>query len=361
MSRAPPFPTTRQRSPSVTNGNPYLSQPLSAPGTSNSTRPLQIPRPGSRPTTPMDYPSNSPSYSSSSSMPTGPSRPQRSELRSRVEYAGSQRASTSSQDPYSRDSIDTRSDVSGSQYRNVPSPANMSISINGPPPRQRPPRLKSPVSEDGNQTTPTSLTSALSAFQSAGTKRRQTVDDDDYQYQKERELEIEAEKARQQRIRDRAPGIRKTARGGEIDGTYCTLLSRCAKLNFVLAVLDQVKDGWEFVIDPNVRAFLQTRGSNTYIQVQFNTVDLALQLLDKSSLGKNMDSFRRTKNMLSKALKGSVDSRLIGCYRPIHGLPWKCFLRTLSGICGLTAAPCFFTRSSRSNNIRNFRRTVLTS
>jgi exocyst complex component 4 len=37
-------------------------------------------------------------------------------------------------------------------------------------------------------------------------------------------------------------------------------------------------------------------------------VDLALQLLDDSSLGKDMDSFRRTKNMLSKALKGSVDS-----------------------------------------------------
>lgn len=41
---------------------------------------------------------------------------------------------------------------------------------------------------------------------------------------------------------------------------------------------------------------------------QFNPVDLALQLLDNSSLGKDMESFRRTKNTLSKALKGSVDS-----------------------------------------------------
>ena len=42
--------------------------------------------------------------------------------------------------------------------------------------------------------------------------------------------------------------------------------------------------------------------------MQFNNVDLALQLLDKSSLGKDIDSFRRTKDTLSKALKGSVDS-----------------------------------------------------
>jgi exocyst complex component 4 len=44
-----------------------------------------------------------------------------------------------------------------------------------------------------------------------------------------------------------------------------------------------------------------------FFSLKFNSVDLALQLLDDSSLGKDMDSFRRTKNMLSKALKGSVD------------------------------------------------------
>ena len=37
-------------------------------------------------------------------------------------------------------------------------------------------------------------------------------------------------------------------------------------------------------------------------------MDLALQLLGESSRGKDMSSFRQTKNMLSKALKGSVDS-----------------------------------------------------
>jgi exocyst complex component 4 len=51
---------------------------------------------------------------------------------------------------------------------------------------------------------------------------------------------------------------------------------------------------------------------------QFNHVDLALQLLDKSSMGKNIESFRNTKNMLSKVLRGSVDSVLSffngGCF-----------------------------------------------
>ena len=40
-------------------------------------------------------------------------------------------------------------------------------------------------------------------------------------------------------------------------------------------------------------------------------MDLALQLLDQSSLGKDINSFRRTKDTLSKALKGSVDSRSV--------------------------------------------------
>jgi exocyst complex component 4 len=46
----------------------------------------------------------------------------------------------------------------------------------------------------------------------------------------------------------------------------------------------------------------------TDILSQFNPVDLALQILDNSSAGKDMGSFRRTKQMLSQALKGSVDS-----------------------------------------------------
>ena len=45
-----------------------------------------------------------------------------------------------------------------------------------------------------------------------------------------------------------------------------------------------------------------------YVFSQFNPVDLALHILDDSSAGKDMESFRRTKLMLSQALQGSVDS-----------------------------------------------------
>ncbi|KAJ7783589.1 exocyst complex component sec8 [Mycena maculata] len=252
MSRAPPpFPNRRVRTPSLSNGNGP------APPSSNSTRPLQIARPPSRPTTP----SNSGQISSSprgppNTAPGGPSRPQRSELRSR----GSDYAPSSS-----RDSIAT-----DSSYRSRPSASSNPATPAGS--RPKPQRLRSAPTDD-EQTTPTSLTSVMSAFQSAGTRRRGT--NEEMEYQRERREEMEAEKLRQQRIRDKAPGRRLNgkARAGDID-----------------AVLDQVKDGWEFVVDP-----------------EFNSVDLALELLDESSVGKDMDSFRRTRNMLSKALKGSVD------------------------------------------------------
>ena len=231
MSRAPPFPT-RRRSPSVTNAGLYSSQPSSAPGT--STRPLQVSRPGtgSRPTTPINsFTSNSSSLIPPSTAPIGPSRPQRSDLRTRTEYSGSERASTSSQDPY-RNSIGTpRSDIDGNPYRTFPSSAN--ILTNGPPPGQRSQGPKSPTSDKGDDTTPPSVTSALSAFKSAGSRRRQTPsDDDDRNYRRERELEIEAEKARQQRIRDRATGVRGKGRAGEIDGKISiSLCLLCAVIN----------------------------------------------------------------------------------------------------------------------------------
>ncbi|KAI0756775.1 Sec8 exocyst complex component-specific domain-containing protein [Daedaleopsis nitida] len=97
--------------------------------------------------------------------------------------------------------------------------------------------------------------------------------DAEYEEQKRREMEVQ--KARQKKIKEKVPGRRITgkARAGDID-----------------AVLDEIRDEWAVVTDPD-----------------FNPVDLALQLLDGSSLGKDMDSFRRTKEMLSRAMKGSVD------------------------------------------------------
>ncbi|KAI0673359.1 Sec8 exocyst complex component-specific domain-containing protein [Trametes maxima] len=100
-------------------------------------------------------------------------------------------------------------------------------------------------------------------------------DDMPDEYEEQRRREIEVQKARQKKIREKVPGRRATgkAKAGDID-----------------AVLDEIKDEWTIVTNPD-----------------FNPVDLALQLLDDSSLGKDMDSFRRTKDMLSRAMKGSVD------------------------------------------------------
>lgn len=198
MSRAPPFPSRRPRSPSLSNGNGP------AP---NGTRPLQIARPPSRPGTPSNSNISSSPRGSPNTAPGGPSRPQRSELRSRgSDYAGS---ATSSY----RDS--TATDVSAS-YRSRPSPSsNPATPANS---RPKPQRLRSAPTDD-EQTTPVALTSVMSAFQSAGTRRRGTNGSED-DYQRDRREEIEAEKLRQQRIRDKAPGRRVNgkARAGDIDG-----------------------------------------------------------------------------------------------------------------------------------------------
>ncbi|KAJ7169705.1 exocyst complex component sec8 [Mycena filopes] len=255
MSRAPPFPNRRVRSPSLSNGNGP------APSSSNgNVRPLQVARPPSRPTTPSNSgPISSSPRGPSNPPPSGPSRPQRSELRSR---GGSDYSASSNRDSSATDA--------SAPYRSRPGPSSNPNTLANA--RPKPQRIRSAPTDD-EQTTPTALGSVMSAFQSAGTRRRGT--NEDMEYQRERREEMEAERQRQQRIQEKAPGRRVNgkARAGDID-----------------AVLNQVKGGWEFVVDPD-----------------FNNVDLALELLDETSVGKDMDSFRRTKNMLSKALKGSVD------------------------------------------------------
>jgi exocyst complex component 4 len=203
MSRAPPFPNRRARSPSSSNPN-------GSPSSSNGTRPLQIARPPSRPTTPSNSGliSGSPRGPPPNTAPSGPSRPQRSELRSRgSDYS----ASTSSY----RDS--TATDVSTS-YRSRPSASSNPATPSNA--RPKPQRLRSAPTDD-EQTTPAALTSVMSAFQSAGSRRRgMSVESEEVDYQRQRREEIEAEKQRQQRIRDKAPGRRVNgkARVGDIDG-----------------------------------------------------------------------------------------------------------------------------------------------
>ncbi|KAJ1301826.1 hypothetical protein OPQ81_009054 [Rhizoctonia solani] len=125
------------------------------------------------------------------------------------------------------------------------------------------PPLAQPQFQDDHE--PKALGNVISAFQTAGYRRTGPQD-------KERERLIE----QTDRIREREPGRAvKGRRGtiGEID-----------------AVLDQMQEEWAFVIDPD-----------------FNPVSLALALLDDSSVGRDLDSFRRTKAMLERALKGTVD------------------------------------------------------
>ncbi|KAF5374943.1 hypothetical protein D9758_000454 [Tetrapyrgos nigripes] len=250
-TRAPPFPTSRRaRSSSTSNSNASISPPNPA---NMPTRPLQINRPPSRPTTPSNSMlSTSPRPPPNSGL-NGPARPQRSELRSRgSEYS----------DSTYRDSVasSTFSDTSRSRNTNAVST-----------------RPKANRMGSGEEATPAALGTVLSAFQTAGSRRRaMTNDSEDPEYERERRNDREAEKVRQQRIKERATGRKpnQRARAGDID-----------------AILDQIKDEWEFVIDTD-----------------FNTVDLALQLLDDSSgAGKDIESFRRTRSMLSNALKGSVD------------------------------------------------------
>ncbi len=213
MSRAPPFPTRRGRSPSFTNGTPTISGPISAPTPSMPTRPLQIGRTPSRPTTPGNSnsttsTSTSPRAAPPNTAPIGPSRPQRSELRNRASNISDSASSY-------RDSMSTtRSDYSLPSRSRQPGMPQASSS------RPTPPRLKSAGSINGSETTPPALSSVLSAFKSAGRERAMTNGSDDFDYQRERREELEAERIRQQKIREKVPGRRTNgrARTGDIDG-----------------------------------------------------------------------------------------------------------------------------------------------
>ncbi|KAG2159664.1 Sec8 exocyst complex component-specific domain-containing protein [Suillus bovinus] len=267
MSRIPTFPVEPTGVPPLNNSNRSYS----------TTRPLQIARPPSRQAVPSNNTFASSPKSPSFSSPKGPLRPQRSELRPRKVSEHSERASTSSratqlEDHAARDRRDssstTRSDSSAApQYHN----GNIGTADNRP----RVDISRSSAHDETSPTTP-ALASVMAAFREAGARKRAiTNGNEDIAYEQEKQREKELEMRRQERIRERMPYRKATgkAKAGDID-----------------AVLDQIKDEWEFVIDPD-----------------FNNVDLALSLVDDSSTGKGIESFRQTKVMLSHALKGSVD------------------------------------------------------
>ncbi|KAG8219664.1 hypothetical protein J3R82DRAFT_619 [Butyriboletus roseoflavus] len=285
MSRVPfeSQPTSRRtRTPSISSP---LPNPLNYPASLPATRPLQIARAPSRPSTPSNAAfSSSSSKAPAFSSPNRPHRPQRSDLRPRQpsDYSASERTSTSSRiiNDFNarerRDSASTTLSDASIQHRPI---GSISLSTK---PRLDPPHSATselPGSPLSSTTSSPALFTAMAAFRDAGEvnfRRHELANgNDEVNYELERRLEVEREKARQDRIKERMPYRKPIAKTqtGEID-----------------AILDQITDEWEFVNDPD-----------------FNNVDLALSLLDGTSTGKSMSSFRKTKDMLSQALKGSVD------------------------------------------------------
>lgn len=191
MSRAPHF--SRQRSTSTSNNNPPGVAPMSA-----TVRPLQI----NRPSTPGNA---SPRHIPTTSQ-LGPSRPQRSELRNR--HLEQDRISSSSREPIRDSSSTTHSDA----------PA---IQPNGSPTSRARPNPQRMTSQDSELASPAALSSVVSAFQSAGSRRRaMTNGSDEVEFERVRRQELEDDKRRQQRIRERVPGRKATGRAntGDIDG-----------------------------------------------------------------------------------------------------------------------------------------------
>ncbi|GJE87574.1 Sec8 exocyst complex component-specific domain-containing protein [Phanerochaete sordida] len=208
-----------------------------------------------------------------------PVRPARSGLRGRntSELSGSERLSLDTLNGDYRDSTGTtRSDAS----QPPPRPPRAGVSTSPPNAQIQTSNLLSPLtpSSAGTELSP-SEAAALAMFQHAMAKRRGMTEEDvaDVEYRREKEREAAIQMDRQRRIRAKVPGMRAhKPRAGDID-----------------AVLNEIKDEWEIATNPD-----------------FNPVDLALQLIDDSgelAQGKDMTSFRQTKDMLSRALKGSVD------------------------------------------------------
>lgn len=197
MSRqTPPFPSKRTGLPSIDTSS------YSSP----ATKPLQINRPPRLTTL-----SNASVVSNGSS--TGPSRPQRSDLR--VNKAPDYPAPDAAVD--ARASMDRRGSASTTQS-DISSP-NIYRTVNGNSSNPRTRSTGRSGTEDSDTTSPASLTAVMSAFQS-GLRKRAMKANGGNQWE-ERQQAIETENATQERIKRRMPGRKQTgpARTGDIDGT----------------------------------------------------------------------------------------------------------------------------------------------
>lgn len=216
-----PSRRTPSRTPSISNP---LPNPLNYPTSLPPTRPLQIARPPSLPSTPSNAPFSSPNR---------PHRPQRSDLRPRQpsDHSASERTSTSSRivnDLNARERRDSSSTtLSDASIQHRP------IGSTSLPTKPRLDPSRSTTSESpGSPLSSTSpaLSVAMAAFRDAGEtnfRRRELANGNDGgNYELERRLEIEREKVRQDRIKERMPYRKPTARTktGEIDGQSKALI-----------------------------------------------------------------------------------------------------------------------------------------
>lgn len=80
-------------------------------------------------------------------------------------------------------------------------------------------------------------------------------------------------------------------------------------------MLDDVKQEWADVVEEEVCSLIWNYGYLlSDIVSQFNPVPLALALLDDSSAGRDLESFRYTKRQLETTLKSSVDSEFYAAF-----------------------------------------------
>jgi exocyst complex component 4 len=99
---------------------------------------------------------------------------------------------------------------------------------------------------------------AVLAFQSIIARRRGKAGDDyaDVEYEREKQREMAIQMDRQKRIKEKVPGRKATKpRAGDIDGESHTLHIQ-HHLNLRIAVLDEIKDEWEIVTNPDVSCYV---------------------------------------------------------------------------------------------------------
>ncbi|KAG8832176.1 hypothetical protein FRC17_001816 [Serendipita sp. 399] len=112
--------------------------------------------------------------------------------------------------------------------------------------------------------------------------------------ERRRREQSRADAERRERMKQREQAAKRGAnqnangrsRRGGIDGKLYFIRSL-----IYLAVLDEIQGEWEWVTKPD-----------------FNPAELALVLLDENSVGKDMESFVRTKRMIAREMKGSIEA-----------------------------------------------------